>query len=289
MQGTIIPRIAAVHDLSGFGRCSLSVIIPVLSTMGMQVCPIPTAVLSTHTGGFEGFTFVDLTDTMEKYYSHWKQIGVELDCVYSGFLGSPRQIDLILELIDTFDMRERLIVVDPVFADNGKLYSTFTVDFIPHMRRLIRAAHVITPNITEASLLLGQEIKSCYTANEAKQMLLRLTEVGPDTAVITSMPMGDVPSCVVAYSRRDDRYWKVQCDYLPAEYPGTGDIFTSVLCGALLEGDSLPVAADRAVRFVSMAIRMTFGYASPPREGVLLERVLHTLTKLPDEIRYELL
>ena len=120
-------------------------------------------------------------------------------------------------------------------------------------------------------------------------MLLRLTEVGPDTAVITSMPMGDVPSCVVAYSRRDDRYWKVQCDYLPAEYPGTGDIFTSVLCGALLEGDSLPVAADRAVRFVSMAIRMTFGYASPPREGVLLERVLHTLTKLPDEIRYELL
>ena len=181
------------------------------------------------------------------------------------------------------------MVVDPVFADNGKLYSTFTPDFVPHMRRLVRRAQVITPNITEASFLLGRKLKDSYSAQEAKDWLLALSKLGPQTAVITSLPMADTKSCVVAYNAVDGRFWKVSCDYVPAEYPGTGDIFTSVLTGALLEGDSLPVAVDRAVLFVSMAIRTTFGYSMDAREGVMLEKVLHTLGKWPDEIRYELL
>ena len=289
MKTNIIPRIAAIHDLSGFGRCSLSVIIPTLSAMGMQVCPLPTAVLSTHTGGFDGYTFVDLTDTMDAYAAQWKSLGISFDCIYSGFLGSQRQIDIILSFIDTFQTENTLVVVDPVFADNGKLYSTFTPDFVPHMRRLVRRAQVITPNITEASFLLGRKLKDSYSAQEAKDWLLALSKLGPQTAVITSLPMADTKSCVVAYNAVDGRFWKVSCDYVPAEYPGTGDIFTSVLTGALLEGDSLPVAVDRAVLFVSMAIRTTFGYSMDAREGVMLEKVLHTLGKWPDEIRYELL
>lgn len=289
MKKNIIPRIAAIHDMSGFGRCSLSVIIPTLSAMGMQVCSLPTAVLSTHTGGFEGYTFVDLTDTMTAYYKHWKSLNISFDCIYSGFLGSCEQIDIIMSFIDDFDNGSTLIVVDPVFADSGALYDTFTHDFIPHMKRLVSRAHIITPNITEASFLLGTLQKDVYTLEETKNILLSLSDIGPETSVITSMSMPDVKNCVVAYSRNDGRFWRVLCDYVPAEYPGTGDIFTSVLTGALLEGDSLPVAIDRAVQFVSMAIRTTFGYNTEAREGVILERVLHTLSKTPDCIRYELI
>lgn len=289
MKKNIIPRIAAIHDLSGFGRCSLSVIIPTLSAMGMQVCALPTAVLSTHTGGFEGYTFVDLTDTMQGYAAHWKSLGIRFDCIYSGFLGSVRQIDIIDSFIDDFQTKDTLVVIDPVFADSGALYSTFTPDFVPHMRRLVRRAHVITPNITEAAFLLDRDLPACFSAEQAKLWLSDLSELGPETVVITSLPMADTKSCVAAYNKTDGRFWKVSCDYVPAEYPGTGDIFTSVLTGALLEGDSLPVAVDRAVIFVSMAIRTTFGYTADAREGVVLEKVLHTLGKMPDEIRYELL
>lgn len=285
----IIPRIAAVHDMAGFGRCSLSVIIPTLSAMGMQVCPLPTAVLSTHTGGFEGYTFVDLTDTMTAYYKHWKTLDIDFDCIYTGFLGSEKQVDIILSFIEDFSKNSPLIVVDPVFADNGKLYDTFETNFISHMKRLVRCAHVITPNITEAEFLLGKNPKTLYSSSDIKTLLKELTSLGPDIAVVTSVPMENGKSCAVAYDKNDCRVWRVSCDYIPAEYPGTGDIFTSVLTGALLEGDSLPVAIDRAEAFVSMAIRTTFGYKTQIREGVAFEKVLHMLSKTPELIRYELL
>lgn len=289
MRGNLIPRIAAVHDLSGFGRCSLSVIMPVLSAMGMQVCPLPTAVLSTHTGGFNGYTFVDLTDTMERYFEHWHSLGLSFDCIYSGFLGSAQQIDIIAKFIDEFRMSDKLVVVDPAFADDGILYSTFEHDFVTRMRKLVAKAHIITPNVTEAAFLLDRPCPDVLDIQEVREWILTLSKLGPQTVVMTSTPLSDTRSCVVAYDREDGRFWKVRCDYIPAEYPGTGDIFTSVMTGALLEGDSLPVAVDRAVNFVSMAIRMTFGYGSPPREGVLVEKVLHMLTSPPREIHYELL
>ncbi len=289
MMRNLIPRIAAVNDLSGFGRCSLAVVMPVLSAMGMQVCPIPTAVLSTHTGGFEGYTFVDLTHTMADYFGHWHSLGLGFDCMFSGFLGAKAQIDIILRFIDEFGMDERLVVVDPVFADNGRLYPTFAPEFVAHMRRLVGRAHIITPNITEAAFLLDRNCPGVLSGDEAKQWLLALAQLGPRTVVVTSTPLRDAKSCVVAYSRDDGRFWKVSCDYIPTEYPGTGDIFTSVMTGAILEGDSLPVAVNRAVNFVSLAIRTTFGYNSAPREGVLFEKVLHTLTVPSGDIRYELL
>ncbi|MDK2800307.1 MAG: pyridoxine kinase [Clostridiales bacterium] len=275
----IIPRIAAIHDLSGFGRCSLTVIIPILSAMGMQVCPLPTAVLSTHTGGFENYTFVDLTDHMEGFLEHWKSLNIRFNCIYSGFLGSPRQISIVADFIKTFHQEDQLVIVDPVLGDDGKTYDTFGDEMIQRMGELIRYADIITPNITEAAFLLNESYPEHMEETKLKSWLLRLADKGPKTVIITSVPdnLSKNKTAVVAYNAKDKRFWKVSCDYIPANYPGTGDIFTSVLAGSLLEGDSLPIALDRAVQFVSMAIRATFGYDYPVREGVLIERILPNL------------
>ena len=150
-----VKRVAAIHDLSGFGRASLTVVIPILSTMGVQVCPLPTAVLSTHSK-FEDFHFIDLTGEMSDYIRHWKQLGISFDAVYSGFLGSPRQIDIVTDFIDHFSQQDQLVIVDPVLGDNGALYGPLNKDMVTEMQSLIKQADIITPNITEASLLLGK-------------------------------------------------------------------------------------------------------------------------------------
>ncbi|GAU07481.1 pyridoxamine kinase [Desulfoplanes formicivorans] len=274
-----VPRTAAIHDLSGFGRTSLSVVIPILSCMGVQPCSLPTAVLSTHTGGFHNYRFVDLTDQMQSIIDHWKEIGIHFDAVYSGFLGSSRQIDIVREFIGDFSCKDQLILIDPVLGDNGKPYSTMDASMIAQMRELVKHADVITPNFTEASFLLGEPYDPSISLEELKVWTKRLADKGPGKVIITSVPVpqGKHVSSVLAYNAREDRLWKVDCSYIPAHYPGTGDIFASVIVGSLLQGDSLPIALDRAVQFVSLAIRSTFGYDFPAREGVLLERVLPSL------------
>lgn len=276
----IIKKVAAIHDLSGFGRSSLTVIIPTLSSMGIQVCPLPTAILSNHTGGFPSYSYVDLTDSMEDFIAHWKKLELHFDAVYSGFLGSVRQIDIVSGFIDHFGAEDNLVVVDPVMGDNGALYASFTPDIIPEMRRLIKKADLITPNFTEAGYLLGEECKpSQFTDEVAKAWLRRLSDFGPRIAVITSAPDINAPqnTNVVAYDRADKTFWKVGCRYIPAAYPGTGDTFTSVLIGSLLQGDSLPVALDRATQFISQCIKASYGCSYPKRNGVLLEKELGIL------------
>lgn len=277
----VIPKIAAVHDLSGYGRCSLSVVVPVLSAMGMQVCPMPTAVLSTHTGGFDGYTFVDLTDTMTAYYKHWRSLNIDFDCIYSGFLGSSKQVDIISDMIDEFKSTSPLVVVDPAFADDGALYSTFDMEFVPHMKRLVAKAHTITPNITEAAFLLGREIPKILTTEEAREWLCALAALGPETVIITSAPLKDCKSSVIAYEKQKNRFCQLACEYIPAEYPGTGDTFASVLTGALLQKNDVDMAITRAVNFVSACIRATYEAGCIPRDGVLLEKFLHTLADTP--------
>ncbi len=309
-----VPRIAAVHDLSGFGRTSLSVVIPICSAMGMQVCSLPTAVLSTETGAFENFRFVDLTDAMPGFLKHWQELGLRFDAVYSGFLGSPRQASIVMECIETCLLPDGLAVVDPVMGDNGKLDATMSMEMVENMRLLITKAGCITPNLTEAALLLGEPYPHAAEREGmeiavVKEWLRRLTDKGPDAAVITSVPMrragsdqttdrtADDEACagragrsaVIAYQKSADRFWKVDCDYIPAFYPGTGDTFTSVLTGSLVQGDSLPVAVYRAVRFVSLGIRAAFGHNLPPREGILLERILESLHAPLTCADYELL
>ena len=278
----LVKRVAAIHDLSGFGRASLSSIVPVLSTMKVQVCPVPTAILSTHTGGFEDFSFVDLTDSMENYIDHWQKIGIEFDCIYSGFLGSTKQIDIVSKFIDIFGDDQNLKVVDPVMADNGKLYTTMNNEMIIHMKRLIQKADIITPNFTEAAYLLNKPYTKVISIDNIKKWAVELSDMGPDIVIITSVPEQAVTknTSVVAYDKQNKKFWKVSCLYIPANFPGTGDVFTSVLVGSLLQGDSLPIALDRSVQFVTSAIRASYGFDYPRREGVLLERVLENL-KMP--------
>lgn len=287
MKKNIIPIVAAAHDLSGFGRSSLTVIIPTLSSMGIQVCPMPTSLLSAH-GFFEGHTFLDLTDHLKAYTAHWKSLNIQFDCFYSGFLGSSRQVEIMKQFIEEFDMKSRLTVIDPVFADRGKLYETFDVSIVDSMRSYIRCADIITPNMTEAAFLLNEPFTGTLSEKQLRTQLKRLSEMGPDTVIITSAFLDDGRKGVVAYDRKQNNFWCVWTQYLPADYSGTGDIFTSVLIGSLLQGDCLPMAIDRAAQFVSLAIRTTFGYDVSYKNGVLLERVLHTLSAEPLSYTYEI-
>lgn len=285
-----VKKVAAIHDLSGMGRVSLTVVIPILSSMGFQVCPLPTAILSNHTQ-YPDFTFLDLTDEMPRIIAEWKRLEVEFDAIYTGYLGSPRQIQIVSDFIRDFRRKDSLTVIDPVLGDNGKLYSNFNESMVVEMQHLVTHADVITPNLTELFYLLDRPYKESNTDQELKEYLRCLSDKGPEVVIITSVPVLDEPhkTSVYAYNRRGNRYWKITCPYLPAHYPGTGDTFTSVITGALLQGDSLPIVLDRATQFILQGIRATFGYEYDNREGILLEKVLHNLDMPIQSSSYELI
>lgn len=283
-------RIAAIHDLSGIGRTSLMAVIPILSTMGFNVCPLPTAILSNHSQ-YPDFSFLDLTEEMPKIIDQWEKLGVNFDAIYTGYMGSPRQIEIVCGFIERFRRDETLVVVDPVLGDNGHLYSKMTQEMVEQMRRLARRADVLTPNLTEAFALLARPYKTDCTTEELKDLIAELSEMGPDTVIITGVPVPGQSglTSVIARSKSDLRTWKVTCPYLPAHYPGTGDSFTSVITGSLLQGDSLPIALDRAAQFILQGIRSTFGYKMDNRDGILLERVLPNLNTPIQAATYELI
>lgn len=278
-------KVAAIHDLSGVGRCSLSVILPTLSAMGIQVCPVPTAILSTHTGGFGEVVMRDLTDYISPALNHYKNLKISFDCIYSGFLASTGQIDHCLDFFSSYP--EALKVVDPVMADHGKPYKTCTPDLRKRMDELVEVADIITPNITEAAILLGEDPSlTLRSTNEIKSILVRLSEKGPHTVVITSVYSGG--ECFNAgYDRSNNKFWKVPYRQVNASYPGTGDVFASVLTGAILRGDSLPIAMNRAAEFLELAIKTTYSYCTDPREGILLEGCLDFLINHPTLYSYE--
>jgi pyridoxine kinase len=216
---------------------------------------------------------------MQPIIDHWLQIGVSFDAVYSGFLGSYKQIRIVQQLIDTFRKERQLVVVDPVLGDNGKLYGPFDQKMVTEMKSLIQKANVITPNLTEMFLLLGEPFHTDVGEDEMKERMLKLSDAGPGIVVVTSVPdkASDKKFSVIAYNSNNSRFWKVPIDYIPADFPGTGDCFTSVLTGSLMQGDSLPIALDRAVHFISYGVRATYGYNYDPNQGILLERVLNRL------------
>ncbi|MFR8010237.1 MAG: pyridoxamine kinase [Clostridia bacterium] len=270
-------RVAAIHDISGVGHSALKAVMPVLSAMGIEVNPLPTAVLSSDTNGDAPYSFVDLTDTMAEYIRCWKALGMRFDCIYSGFLGSPRQVRIVEDFIAAFGDSDTLVVVDPVLGDDGEIYRSVAPDMVAEMRRLVARAHMITPNFTEAALLLGEPCRDQITPSALKGWLNRLADLGPEMILITSVPDGEASMAVAALDRGTGKAWKLSSRYIPVSYPGTGDIFTSVVTGGLLTGDRLPLALERAVHFVSQCIQVSCGYDYPQREGVLLERELPLL------------
>lgn len=272
-------KIAAIHDISCFGRCALTVIIPLLSAMGEQVIPIPTALLSTHTGGFEQPYFRDLSDDMESIVAHFDELGVKFDAIYSGFLGSARQIAIVEDIIDRFG-GDCPVLVDPVMGDDGKLYSTYNDELVRGMARLCRRADVITPNVTEAHFLTGVDIPEIIPdARAATELALELCarmrrELGVEKIVITGIHFGDrVGNAVMV----DGEVRLTSMPRLERSFPGTGEVFTSTLLGEIVRGKSLYDAAEAAQAFTYKVIEHSQSSPEPTRNGVLLEDCLSHL------------
>lgn len=273
------PRVAAIHDMSGFGRCSLTVILPILSAMGVQCCPLPTAFLSTHTGGFEGFTFLDMTREMPKVTAHWAALGLEFQSIYSGFLGSEEQIGLVAEFIRTFRRKETVVVVDPVMGDFGKVYQTYSPQMCRGMERLAEHADVITPNLTEAALLLGIPYGELDTSEAGCRALAeRLSLEGRRSVVLTGVCAQPGSTGAMCCDAATGRITAVQTTRVEREFHGTGDVFASVLTGALVRGCTLEEAARQAVDFVAACARRSAAEDLPMREGVDFEPLLGLLT-----------
>ncbi len=274
------PRVAAIHDMSGFGRCSLTVAIPVLSAMGVQCCPLPTAFLSTHTGGFTGFTFLDMTEEMPKVAAHWQELDLRFHAIYSGFLASERQIGIVSDFIRTFRRSDTLVVIDPVMGDDGKAYQTYTSALCSGMTHLAELADVITPNLTEAAFLLGRPYDQLPQEEAGLQELVReLGLHGRRSVVLTGVSLSPGKTGAMCFDAKTSRTETVQVDMIAHPLLGTGDIFASVLTGALVRGDTLFSAAAQAADFVRACAVHTAAQNLPLREGVDYEPMLGLLTK----------
>ena len=274
------PRVAAIHDISGFGRCSLTVAIPVLSAMGVQCCPLPTAFLSTHTGGFTGFTFLDMTEEMPKVAAHWQELDLRFHAIYSGFLASERQIGIVSDFIRTFRRSDTLVVIDPVMGDDGKAYQTYTSALCSGMTHLAELADVITPNLTEAAFLLGRPYDQLPQEEAGLQELVReLGLHGRRSVVLTGVSLSPGKTGAMCFDAKTSRTETVQVDMIAHPLLGTGDIFASVLTGALVRGDTLFSAAAQAADFVRACAVHTAAQDLPLREGVDFEPMLGLLTK----------
>ena len=271
------PRAAAIHDLSGIGRCSLTVALPILSAMGVQCSVLPTAYLSAHTA-FPDFTFLDLTEEMKKTVSHWKQLGLRFDAVYSGFLGGVEQIDIVADFIRDFRREGGLAVVDPVMGDNGRRYVTYTDEMCAATRRLAEKADVITPNLTEAAFLLEEDYDALPKDGAGFAQLARVLSAGGSRSVVlTGACEGEDTIGAAVYDRETDTVDFALTDRIPGEYHGTGDVFASVLTGALLHGKTLLEASKMAARFVRDCAARTYPQGTPARDGVDFEPLLYTI------------
>ena len=272
--------VAAINDLSGLGQSSLCAILPILSVMGHQVCPVPTAVLSSQTDGYHDYAFQDLTALWPAYFAHWRKEAPIFDCIYSGFLGSVRQIDLIGRFISDFASNDTLIVVDPVLGDNGTLYDTMTAEMVIQMRSLITKADLITPNYTELCLLSNCSYTNVPDLALIQAQMQTLALNGMQSIVTTSIPTAQEDLMLTAvYERQYDKFTVIPHEMLQAHYPGSGDIFASVLTGCLLTGTELISAVQKACDFVYEAIALSLKQKRPFREGVALEQVLPILLK----------
>lgn len=269
------PRIAAVHDLSCYGRCSLTIALPVLSAMGCQCCPLPTALLSAHTG-FTGGSFLDLTDEMTRITEHWEQIGLRFDGIYSGFLGSAAQIDVVERVIRRF-RGSNMVIVDPVLGDHGKAYRTCTPELCRGMRQLAEQADVITPNLTEAAILLErpyEEIQAC----DAAAVVQKLSRDGRRSVVLTGYSAAEGQTGALCFDHLSGQVQAVQTFREPQDFSGTGDLFASVLTGGLVGGIPLFQAAQAAAEFVRACVSRTLREGLTETDGVDFEPLLGQLT-----------
>ena len=286
--GDIIPRLAMINDIAGFGRCSTTVSLPVISVMKVQVCPVPTSVLSNHLG-FPLCHFDDYTSHMRDYIKVWKELGLTFDGLYCGFLGNEEQIDIVREFVEMF--RPPLFLLDPVMGDHGRAYSSITETHVQKMKELLPLADIITPNITEACLLTGTPWKDGkWTMQELSGLCERLADicqqesvssgeasvgtVSGASIVITGIRQGD---SLVNFLWDDGVYTTVASPIAGASRPGTGDIFASILAADAVRGETLLTSVQKAANFVGLCIAGSEKAGTPVQEGVVFEKYLAAL------------
>ena len=251
-------RVLTIQDISCLGKCSLTIALPVISALGSETVILPTAVLSTHTM-FKNFTCKDLSDQIEPIAAHWKSEGVAFDAIYTGYLGTVEQIDQIKELFHNFRGENTMIIVDPVMADNGKLYPAFDMDYVKKNAQLCGEADIIVPNITEAALMTGMEYREEYDEAYLKEMLARLNELGAGISVLTGVSLEKGKTGVMGYERRTGEYYIYQNRRIDAAYHGTGDLFSSTCVGEIMKGkdwrDAMRIAADYTAHTIEVTLR----------------------------------
>lgn len=249
-------RVMAIHDISCFGKCSITAALPVLSAAGAEVCPVPTAVLSTHTGGFEGYTFENLTHNIMPVVNHFKSLDIKFDCIYSGYLGSIEQIEYMKEIINDFKEEKTIVLVDPVMGDNGKLYAGFDMNFAKEMTSLCEMADIIVPNVTEAAFMTGiRYMEPPYTKEYLEALISNLKKICSGDIVLTGAVLEKGKTGIALYSKETVEYiTKKECEGM---YHGTGDVFASALLSGLLNDFSLKESGELAAEFVVECIENT--------------------------------
>ncbi len=245
-------KILTIQDISCVGQCSLTVALPILSACGLETCILPSAVLSTHTGGFSGFTFRDLTDDMPNIQAHWQKENIKFKAIYTGYLGSVKQVGFVQDILNTMGTDDCVRVIDPAMADNGKLYSIFNDEYVAAMRGLCASADVLLPNITEACFLTGTEYRETYDENYVKNLLEKLSDLGAKTVVLTGVSYNPEKTGVVVYENSEIRYYEHA--KVSKGCHGTGDIYASAFTGALMNEknlyDAAKIAADYTVKCI---------------------------------------
>ena len=271
-------RIVTIQDISCVGKCSLTVALPIISAMGVETAILPTAVLSTHTM-FSGFTCKDMTDQILPIAEHWKKEEFAFDAIYTGYLGSFEQIEIVSKLFDEFKTDSNLIIVDPVMADNGKLYPAFDEAYAKENAKLCGKADLIVPNLTEASFLTGMPYQTKYDRKYITDLLDALAQLGPKYVALTGVSFEEGKIGVMGLNTVTGESFEYYTEHVPVSYHGTGDIFSSVVVGALTRGKSLPEAFRIACDYTKETIAFTFRTSGAGTYGVDFEVTLADLVK----------
>ncbi len=269
-------KIAVVNDFSGFGRCSIAVALPIISVMKIQCCPLPTSIFSNHTG-FESYFFEDYTSKMDAYAAEWKKLDLHFEGICTGFLGSVEQIDFVGKFLELFADDDTMVLIDPVMGDYGKLYPTYTMQMCREMKRLVRFAHILTPNLTEACMLTDTPYKETWHIAEIEQMAQTLSEMGPEKIVITGIPQG---SFVANLCYEKGKPVMVRRTHrVGTSRSGTGDIFAAILAADAVNGVAFADSVKRASGFIKKCIISSIERDIPLTDGVCFEEHLAKLVK----------
>ena len=269
-------KLALIHAVSGFGHSTMSVILPVVSAMGIQGCPLPTAIFSNHTG-FADWYKLDFTEHMMPYIQAWDNLNIAFDGIYSGYLGSGAQCQAVLSLVEKHP--EASFFLDPVMGDHGRLYSAITSEHVTAMKKLVTHAAYLLPNITEACVLTDTPYKEQFSEKELAEISAKLHAMGPAHIVITGLENGDMLSNYISEVSENTQHTDmVSMPLAGKSRPGTGDIFGSIVVSGIIKGQPLTQGVQKAAQFISDCIKASDAYGLPVREGTCFELLLPTLT-----------